>query len=104
MNVQWGTPTAHPAAEDAGVRQSFTSTSQIPRWILLCLISKARPNWSKRFSSSLSYAILRPAVLFGEGDILINNVAFMLKKFPLFAIPGGGEYRIQPISVDDLAD
>ncbi len=44
-------------------------------------------------SSSLSYAILRAAVLFGEGDILINNIAFMLKRFPLLAIPGSGEYH-----------
>ena len=55
-------------------------------------------------SSSLSYAILRPAVLFGEGDILINNIAFMLRRFPLFAIPGTGEYRVQPIFVEDLAE
>lgn len=55
-------------------------------------------------SSSLSYAILRPAVLFGEGDVLINNIAFMLKRFPLFAIPGSGEYHVQPIFVDDLAE
>jgi uncharacterized protein YbjT (DUF2867 family) len=55
-------------------------------------------------SSSLSYAILRPAVLFGEGDILINNIAFMLRRFPLFAIPGNGEYHVQPIFVDDLAE
>lgn len=53
--------------------------------------------------SSLSYAILRPAVLFGKGDILINNIAYMLRRFPLFTIPGRGEYRIQPIFVDDLA-
>ncbi len=55
-------------------------------------------------SSSLSYAILRPAVLFGEGDILINNIAFMLKRFSLFAIPGSGEYHVQPIFVNDLAE
>jgi NADH dehydrogenase len=55
-------------------------------------------------SSSMSYAILRPAVLFGEGDILINNIAFMLRRFPLFAIPGSGEYHVQPIFVDDLAE
>ena len=55
-------------------------------------------------SSSLSYAILRPAVLFGEGDILINNIAFMLKRFPLFAIPGSGEYHVQPIFVNDVAE
>ena len=55
-------------------------------------------------SSSLSYAILRPAVLFGEGGILINNIAYMLKHFPVFAIPGKGEYHVQPIFVDDLAE
>ncbi len=55
-------------------------------------------------SSSLSYATLRPAVLFGEGDILINNIAFMLRRFPLFAIPGTGAYRVQPIFVEDLAE
>ena len=55
-------------------------------------------------TSSLSYAILRPAVLFGEGDILINNIAFMLKRFPLFAVPGRGDYHVQPIFVDDLAE
>jgi len=55
-------------------------------------------------SSPLSYAILRPAVLFGEGDILINNIAFMLRRSPLFAIPGRGEYHVQPMFVDDLAE
>ncbi len=55
-------------------------------------------------TSGLSYAILRPAVLFGEGDILINNIAYMLKRFPLFAIPGSGDYHVQPIFVDDLAE
>jgi uncharacterized protein YbjT (DUF2867 family) len=55
-------------------------------------------------SSSLSYAILRPAVLFGEGDILINNIAYMLRRFPFFAIPGSGEYHVQPIFVYDLAE
>jgi len=55
-------------------------------------------------SSSLPYAILRPAVLFGEEDILINNIAWMLRRFPVFAIPGAGEYRVQPIFVEDLAE
>ncbi len=55
-------------------------------------------------TSVLSYAILRPAVLFGQGDILINNIAWMLRNFPVFAIPGAGEYRVQPIFVEDLAE
>ncbi|HXX23539.1 MAG TPA: NAD(P)H-binding protein [Terriglobia bacterium] len=54
-------------------------------------------------SSSLSYAILRPALVFGREDILINNIAWLLRKFPFFAIPGDGEYGLQPIFVDDLA-
>jgi uncharacterized protein YbjT (DUF2867 family) len=53
--------------------------------------------------SGLSYAILRPTVIFGKEDILINNIAWFLRRFPLFPIPGDGEYRLQPIYVDDLA-
>jgi uncharacterized protein YbjT (DUF2867 family) len=53
--------------------------------------------------SGLSYAILRPTVLFGSEDILINNIAYLLRRFPLFALPGDGSYRLQPVFVDDLA-
>ncbi len=53
--------------------------------------------------SSLSYAILRPTVIFGKEDILINNIAWFLRHFPAFTIPGNGEYRLQPIFVGDLA-
>jgi NADH dehydrogenase len=51
----------------------------------------------------MSYAILRPTVIFGKEDILINNIAWFLRRFPVFAIPGDGDYRLQPIYVDDLA-
>ncbi len=54
--------------------------------------------------SGLSYAILRPAVLFGKEDILINNIAWFLRRFPVFGVFGGGKYRMQPIYVGDLAD
>ena len=53
--------------------------------------------------SGLSYAILRPAVLFGKEDILINNIAWGLRRFPVFMVFGDGQYRLQPIYVDDLA-
>jgi uncharacterized protein YbjT (DUF2867 family) len=53
--------------------------------------------------SGLSYAILRPAVLFGAEDILINNIAWTLRRFPVFGLFGSGQYRLQPIYVDDLA-
>ena len=54
-------------------------------------------------ASGISYAILRPTVLFGKEDILINNIAWALRHLPLFGIFGDGKYRIQPIYVDDLA-
>lgn len=53
--------------------------------------------------SGFSYAILRPAVLFGEECILINNIAWLLRKLPAFGVFGDGNYRLQPIHVDDLA-
>jgi NADH dehydrogenase len=51
----------------------------------------------------LSYAILRPAVLFGSEDILINNIAWVLRHLPAFGVFGDGNYYLQPIYVDDLA-
>ena len=51
----------------------------------------------------VSHAILRPAVLFGKEDILINNIAWVLRKLPVFGLFGDGQYRLQPIYVDDLA-
>ncbi len=54
--------------------------------------------------SGMSYAILRPTVLVGDEDILINNIAYLLKRFPIFALPGDGSYRLQPVYVDDVAE
>jgi len=54
--------------------------------------------------SGLSYAILRPTVIFGKEDILINNIAYLLRRFPFFVIPGSGKYLLQPIYVEDMAD
>lgn len=51
----------------------------------------------------VSYSILRPTVLFGKEDILVNNIAWALRHFPIFGVFGDGEYRLQPIYVDDLA-
>ena len=53
--------------------------------------------------SGLSYVILRPTVLFGKEDILVNNIAWVLRHFPVFGVFGDGRYKIQPIYVDDLA-
>lgn len=54
--------------------------------------------------TGLSHAILRPTVLFGLEDILINNIAWALRRLPIFGVFGNGQYRLQPIYVDDLAE
>lgn len=51
----------------------------------------------------ISHAILRPTVVFGKEDILINNIAWALRHLPVFGMFGDGCYRLQPIYVDDLA-
>jgi len=54
-------------------------------------------------ASGLSWAIVRPTLLFGDGDVLINNIAWLLRHLPLFAVPGDGRYRLQPMHVRDHA-
>jgi uncharacterized protein YbjT (DUF2867 family) len=54
-------------------------------------------------ASGLSYCILRPTVIFGKEDVLINNIAWFVRRFPVFAIPGSGKYEIRPIYVEDMA-
>jgi uncharacterized protein YbjT (DUF2867 family) len=51
----------------------------------------------------LSHAVLRPSILFGGDGVLINNIAWLLRRMPVFAVGGTGEYQVRPIHVDDLA-
>jgi NADH dehydrogenase len=54
-------------------------------------------------SSGLEWVIVRPTLLYGPGDILINNLAWALRRLPVYGMPGLGRYTVQPIHVDDLA-
>src|SRR5215468_8288784 len=54
-------------------------------------------------SADLQYAIVRPAILFGGDGVLLNNIAWLLRHLPVFAIGGRGDYRLRPVHVDDLA-
>ena len=92
-------------AKDAGVRRMVhisianpSLDSPLPYYRGKALVEQAIRE------SGMSYGILRPAVIFGDQGILINNIAWFLRHMPVFVIPGNGEYRLQPIFVDDLAD
>lgn len=54
-------------------------------------------------SLDISYTIIRPALTFEDGDILLNNIAWLLRRSPLFGIFGDGKFMIQPISQLDLS-
>ncbi len=49
------------------------------------------------------HAIVRPALVFGAEDVLLNNMAWAIRRFPFFPIVGSGDYLVRPIYVDDLA-
>jgi uncharacterized protein YbjT (DUF2867 family) len=53
--------------------------------------------------SGVSYAIVRPTVVYGREDVLINNIAWLLRHIPVFVIAGSGDYRVRPVHVDDVA-
>jgi NADH dehydrogenase len=93
------------AAADAGVRRLVHISITKPRHdsFYAYYRGKAQIEDAVR-SSGLSYAIVRPTVLFGGDDILINNIAWLVRHFPVFAVPGDGCYRLRPVATADLAD
>ena len=54
-------------------------------------------------ASGLEWSIVRPTLTYGAGDILVNNMAWALRRLPLYGMPGSGAYTIQPVHVDDVA-
>lgn len=92
------------AAELAGVRRivhvsiaNATSAPYLPYYA-----GKAELEAALRHLD-VSHAILRPTVIFGDEDILINNIAWLLRRMPAFAVPGDGAYRMRPMFVEDMA-
>ncbi len=53
--------------------------------------------------SGLGHAIVRPTLVVGPGDVLTSNIAWLLRRLPLFLLPGAGRCRLQPVTLDDAA-
>lgn len=104
-NAVKNTTTLFRAAKEAGVQRivhvSITNpaeTSRLPYF-------QGKANLEQVLMQlDVSYAIVRPTVIFGTEDILINNIAWLLRHFPVFPLFGSGEYSLQPIYVEDMAD
>jgi uncharacterized protein YbjT (DUF2867 family) len=92
------------AAERAGVRRvvQLGVTSSAPGSTLPYFRAKAAVDGLVR-ESPLSHAIVRPTLIFGDGDVLLNNIAWCLRRFPLFLLPGRGDYHVQPVAAEDVA-
>lgn len=92
------------AAEIAGVERvvHISITNPDPQSPLPYFKGKALVEEEIR-KARFTHAIVRPTVVFGVEDILINNIAFLLRKLPVFIVPGTGRYRLQPVYVEDLA-
>jgi uncharacterized protein YbjT (DUF2867 family) len=93
------------AAAAAGVRRivHVSITNPSPAAADSYFRGKAQVEQALAQSAVPSHAIARPAVLFGGDGVLLNNIAWLLRRFPLFAIGGTGNYRLRPIHVADLA-
>src|ERR1700680_4298779 len=87
------------AAREAGVRKVVHISVSNPSADspLDYYAGKARTETAVR-ESGLAWAIIRPTLIFGPGDILINNIAWLLRRLPAFGIPGRGDYRLQPVA------
>lgn len=92
------------AAQRAGVKRivhvSITNpsiSSSLPYFRGKALVEQALA------ASGVPFGIVRPTVVFGPGDVLINNIAWLLRHLPVFAVAGDGSYRVRPVHVDDVA-
>jgi nucleoside-diphosphate-sugar epimerase len=92
------------AAKEAGVRRIIHVSITNPdiNSILPYFRGKAELELALQ-NLGVSCCILRPTVLFGKEDVLINNIAWALRRLPVFGVFGSGGYKLQPIYVDDLA-
>jgi NADH dehydrogenase len=93
------------AAAEAGVRKVVHISVSNPSLDshLDYYAGKARTEEIVR-ESGLKWAIVRPTLIFGPGDILINNIAWLLRNMPVFVIPESGRYRVQPVAGEDVAE
>jgi NADH dehydrogenase len=92
------------AAKAAGVKRhiQMSALGTGPNAISRYHQSKFRAEEYVR-ASGLDWTIFRPSIIFGPEDAFINKLAGMIRSFPVVPVIGDGFYRLQPVSVNDVA-
>jgi len=55
-------------------------------------------------ASGIPWVILRPSIIYGQGDGFTTQMLDLMRKAPLRPIVGSGKYRVQPIFIEDVVD
>lgn len=96
--------TLFQAAAEAGVQRLVHISIANPRADSPLAYYRGKAQVEQALAESgVPHSMLRPALLFGEGDVLLNNLCWICRHYPVMFVPGRGDYRVQPIHVDDLA-
>lgn len=101
--IRGGTERVAAAASDAGVThliyQSANGADPDPAFPYL--LSK----WAGEeavIGSGVPYTVLRPSLIFGDGDGFFTLLARLIKLTPVTVVAGDGSALFQPISIDDV--
>ncbi len=54
--------------------------------------------------AALDWTILRPSLIFGRGGEFVEMLADLIRKLPVVPVIGDGQYRMQPVSVHQVAE
>ena len=119
FNTYWIRFPDGPATFETAVRNSLrlleaARIAEVRRFVQLSVTHAALDSPYRYFSgkaavetalsrSGISHAIVRPTLVFGDGEVLVNNLAWLLRHLPLFVLPGRG-HRVQPVAAEDVAD
>lgn len=100
-----GTVALLEAAKSAGARQFvyISGAAADERSAHPGFRAKGRAERAIR-ESGLVFTIFRPSLVYGPEDQVLNTFAKALRFAPVFAVPGTGLQKVQPVLVDDIAE
>ena len=115
IRFEWGQVTFEGAVENTATLIRAAEAAGIRRVVHISIVGAAPESPLPYFrakglaeevvtKSKIPYAIVRPTLIFGDEDVLINYIAWALRRFRVFPIFGKGDYPVQPVFVDDVAE